>query len=45
MQDWTITAIMEQMVEHLIVAHSCKTLNYVGGPAESQENLLLSAGL
>lgn len=33
-------ATMEQMVEHLIVAHSCKTLNYVGGPAESQENLL-----
>lgn len=28
------------MVEHLIVAHSCKTLNYVGGPADSQENLL-----
>ena len=33
-------ATMEQMVEHLIVAHSCKTLNYVGGPADSQENLL-----
>jgi DNA-binding LacI/PurR family transcriptional regulator len=31
---------MEQMVEYLIVAHSCKTLNYVGGPADSQENLL-----
>ena len=33
-------ATMEQMVEHLIVAHSCKTLNYVGGPADSQENLI-----
>lgn len=33
-------ATMEQMDEHLIVAHSCKTLNYVEGPADSQENLL-----
>lgn len=33
-------AAMEQIVEHLITVHSCKTLNYVGGPADSQENLL-----
>ena len=30
MQDWTITQQLEQMVEHLIVAHSCKSIKLCG---------------
>ena len=30
---------MEQMVEHLVTVHGCKTLNYVGGPKDSRENI------
>lgn len=31
---------MYEMVEHLVTAHHCRILNYVGGPAEHVENCL-----
>lgn len=31
---------MEKLVEHLITVHGAKTLNYVGGPITSDENLI-----
>ena len=31
---------MYMIVEHLITEHSCRTLNYVGGPAHNEENIL-----
>lgn len=31
-------AAMEKLVEHLIVKHGCKTLNYAGGPEQNGEN-------
>lgn len=29
---------MYMIVEHLITVHSCRTINYVGGPADNEEN-------
>ncbi len=31
---------MYRIVEHLINVHSCRTLNYVGGPEDNEENML-----
>lgn len=31
-------AAMSALVEHLVTVHKCRTLNYVGGPAEHIEN-------
>lgn len=31
---------MYKIVEHLITTHSCQTLNYIGGPANNEENML-----
>lgn len=31
---------MYQIVEHLITEHGCRTLNYVGGGAEHQDNII-----
>ncbi|HCM92485.1 MAG TPA: hypothetical protein DIS78_07985 [Lachnospiraceae bacterium] len=31
---------MYKIVDHLITAHSCQTLNYVGGPEHNEENIL-----
>lgn len=30
---------MYQLVEHMITIHDCRTLNYVGGPADHEENM------
>ena len=30
--------IFYEMVEHMVVEHGCKVLNYLGGPAEHEEN-------
>lgn len=35
---------MFEMTEHLIKEHGCRTLNYVGGPAEHTENILRQKG-
>ncbi len=31
---------MYHLVEHMITVHGCRTLNYIGGPADNEENLL-----
>lgn len=31
---------MYKIVDHLITVHACRTLNYVGGPADNEENIL-----
>jgi diguanylate cyclase (GGDEF)-like protein len=32
-------AAMRQMVEHLVLHHHCRQINYVGGPVSSSENM------
>ena len=33
-------AAMRDMVEHLVLEHGCKVINYVGGPSDNSENIL-----
>ncbi len=30
--------VMYEIVEHMIVVHGCKVINYLGGPADNEEN-------